>query len=379
MADGTEVLIQTEEQAQIEQNQSYLKEMMEISLNGGIPKLKEDPIDAANTQIDAANTQNFQFETFKEKFGYENPEQILQEIEELRNLKANPPKADIKYENEESELIAKALGEGKIEDVYNVLYKKMQLDKLVSQEVTADNADDFIKMSMKYTYDSLNEDQIQHKFNRQYHIPKEPVQKSDEYDDVFSLRHEEWEELVKQVEMDKIIDAKMALPNLQKAKKEIVYPKIESPVDEAYLEWQKSLENAEKQDKLTREAYNNLTSKEVETKMRFIDEANKIDFEFQFQPDEEGFKKAVDVASNMDNFFKTFFDSDGNPNRQMFVDAIYYSMFKQKIFTEAIKQGSNARIKAALPDNSDNGLNRQNAQNQEPSELDRLMKQSLGI
>ena len=360
-----------------------LKAEMEIALNGGVPlqveQTQEEIIAAEQQAAQAAEPIAFQFETFKEKFGYESPEQVLTEIEELRALKANPPKAEVEYANEDSKAVAKLLSEGKFDEVYGFLSKKMELDKILSQEVTANNADEIIKLSMKSTYSSLNDEQIQHKFNRQYAIPKEPTQSLQEEDDEFAVRHQEWKELVEQVKMDKVIDAKMALPTLEKLKSEIVLPKIQGEVDQDYLAWQKSLDEIEQQDTLTKEAYKTLTPKDVETKVKFIDEANKINFDFQFEPDGEGFKKAVEIASDMDKFFKSFFDSEGKPNRQMFVDAIYYSMNKQKLISEAIKQGSNARMKALLPDNQEGGLTRQMPQSQEGNELDEYMKASLRV
>ena len=64
----------------------------------------------------------------------------------------------------------------------------------------------------------------------------------------------------------------------------------------------------------------------------------------------------------------------------MFVDAVYYAMNKQKVINEAIKQGSNARMKALLPDNNDGGgLQRLAPQDQEENSLDSLMKASLRV
>jgi len=80
----------------------------------------------------------------------------------------------------------------------------------------------------------------------------------------------------------------------------------------------------------------------------------------------------------MEKFYQSFFDSEGKPNRQMFVDAIYYAMNKQKVISEAIKQGSNARMKAMLPDNND-GVQRQAPQEMEGNDLDAWMKASLRV
>jgi hypothetical protein len=130
-------------------------------------------------------------------------------------------------------------------------------------------------------------------------------------------------------------------------------------------------------DKETKEAYKALTPKAVETKINFKDEANKIGFEFQFEPDAEGFAKAAQTASDADLFWKEFMNSDGSPNRVKFLDAIYYAQNKEKILMSALNQAKNATIKASLPDNSQGGLVRQIPQTQEPNELEKNMRAAL--
>jgi hypothetical protein len=137
------------------------------------------------------------------------------------------------------------------------------------------------------------------------------------------------------------------------------------------------LEEKPKQDGETKAAYKALNSKAIETKINFKDEANKIDFEFQFEPDAEGFNKAVDIACDADLFWKTFINPDGTPNRQKFLDAIYYANNKEKVLMSAMNQAKNATIKSSLPDNTQGGLIKQMPQTQEPNELDKMMRQSL--
>jgi len=232
MADGNVVeneVVETTEttQAQTPEIPQEVREMMEISLNGGLPPKQEQVQTEVETPTQEAviDPTPFQFEVFKEKFGYESPDQVLQEIEELRNLKANPPKAEPQYANEESKLIAQALSEGKQEEVYNYLNRKMELEKVLSQEVTEDNADTIIKMSMKAKYSSLNDEQIQHKFNRQYSIPKEPIQGVSEDDDEFQERHNEWKETVGQVKWIKLLMQKWLYQHLKNLKKKSFYQK----------------------------------------------------------------------------------------------------------------------------------------------------------
>ena len=98
-----------------------LREMMEISLNGGIPPEKADvPHETQQTEIAAQTAEEVvdANEYLKTNLGYESWEAAKAEIEELRQLKANPTKAEIKYENEVSKKLAEAWMAGKTDEVY---------------------------------------------------------------------------------------------------------------------------------------------------------------------------------------------------------------------------------------------------------------------
>ena len=120
-----------------------------------------------------------------------------------------------------------------------------------------------------------------------------------------------------------------------------------------------------------------LTPKVLETKVNFNDEANKIAFEFQYEPDSESFSKVIETICDNQLFESAFLDQDGNLDRKKFADVIYYGLNKDKIIMEALKQAKNATIKSMLPDNSSGGHNRQLPQGQEMSDLDKLMQASL--
>jgi hypothetical protein len=177
--------------------------------------------------------------------------------------------------------------------------------------------------------------------------------------------------------MNKIIEAKLIKPELDGAKSKLVLPTLEEATDEGYAQYLKMLEDMPKLDAEVKEAYKSFVPKQIETKLKFTDEASKIDFEFQYEPDNESFKKAVELASDQDLFFNSFINSDGTPNRKGFLEFIYKGLNAERMVTEAIKQGSNARMKALLPDNSSGGLNRQSPSIIEQSELDKQMQASL--
>ena len=189
--------------------------------------------------------------------------------------------------------------------------------------------------------------------------------------------------MIEDINTSKIIDAKMARPKLQQAKTSISLPEINRPPqDENYLAYQSELDKIVKEDEETKAHYQKANPSQVETRVKFIDEPNNINFEFVFQPDGESFKKALEVASDSEKFFQRYRNQDGSLDRDKYLADINFIVNRDAIIMEAMKQAKNATIKASLPDNSGTGLNRMQpeiASNPEGSgsEIDKLMQMAL--
>ena len=374
MADN---VIEVANEQQTEQA-NELAQMMAISLNGGIA-----PQAASETQEVVEEQQQIvpaTFEILKEKFGYESPEAAVAEIESLRVLKSQPPVTEApKFENEFNEKLYKAIQAGQVKEVTQLLAQQERLDSLTTSEVNESNAADIIKLGMQLEYKTLTQAEIDYKFNKQYALPKEPVQSDSELDEDFAQRKAEWQEKVTDIQMSRMIDAKMAIPKLVTAKSEIKLPEIPNTVDEDYVQYRKMLDEQAKIDEEVQLAYKSFTPKSIETKIPFTDEANKIGFEFQYEPSSEAFNKSLGMALDINTFFDAFKKSDGTPDRQKFLDAIHFALNKESILTEAMKQAKNATIKSFLPDNSNNNGQRISpAMTGELSELQKQM-QAAGI
>lgn len=387
MAD--ELIQQTAPETTIQNNEPAAPEMdlaahMAIALNGGLVPQTNDAPPAAETNTGSqsaatvqATTENDPFGIFKEKYGWENPEAAIQEVDRLRAFEAQPRTPEFTVPDNESAAILRALAAGKKEDVWRALDHEMRIERLLTGEVNKDSAADIVKMGMSLKYKDLTPDEINYKFNKQFAIPAQPQKSFDEDEDVYNQRLAEWQSIATDKQMELIIEAKSIRPELQTAKGKLEIPDIETPVDEGYIQYQKMLEESAKNDADTKAAYQKLTPKAIETKLNFKDEANKVAFEFQYEPDAEGFNKAVEIASNSDLFWKTFTNPDGTPNREKFLDMIYFATNKEKYLLAALNQSKNATIKAGLPDNSQGGLTRLTPQSQEPDELQRNMQQAL--
>jgi len=351
-------------------------EMMAISLNGGFtPKPIEElapPVETTSAPEAVATT----FEILKEKFSYETPDDAIREIEELRQFKATPQIVEPKYENEQSKKIVQALQAGKMDEVFQVLNEQRTIDRLVTTDVTKETAGEIIKLSMQLKHKDLTPQEIDYKFNKQFGIPKEPVELVTETEEEFKERHDQWKEQVADVEMNRIIEAKTAKPELEVAKSKLVIPDITVQEDNDYAQWKNLMSEQSKINAVIEEEYKGITPKDVETKLDFNDEANKIAFQFQYEPDADSFKQTVEMATDVDKFLNSFV-SEGKFDKRGFLEAVHFAKNKDRILLEAMKQSKNATIKSSLPDNN-GGTQRQFPSMQEPSDLDKQMQMSLG-
>ncbi len=316
------------------------------------------------------------FDVIREKFNYVTPEDAIKEIEELRTLKANP-KVAIEYENEDSKRLHEAIVAGKRDEVLSILNKQATIERLTSLEVNKDNAADIVKMGMQLKHPDLTQAEIDYKFNKQFAIPPQP--REDDYsEDDYKTEMQRWQDIANDKIMDLQIEAKLAKPDISNAKSKLELPKIEADVDENYSKYLQEMEEVERLNAETQAVYPTIKAEALEIKLDFNDEANKIQFPFKYAPDEESYKEALNLVLDNEKFWKTFQNSDGSPNRQKWLQFVYNGLNANKIALEGIKQGSNARFKAQLPDNS-NSQNRYMPQDAvQLNELDKQM-QNAGV
>lgn len=371
MAD--DIIISPEQQAQTE-NKTFLDQQMALALGTAQPQEQSNAGAVADI---IPPTIADPFGLFKEKFGYDTPETAIKEIEELRAYKATPVVAEVKFENETSEKIYKALVAGKTSELYTYLDQESKIDRLVSADLNKDTAADIVKLGMQLKYKDLTADEINYKFNKQFAIPPKPVMSASEDQEDYDARVQAWEAVATDKQMELMIEAKLAKPDLQSTKQKLVFPDIQAPTDPNYAQYQKMLADNEKAAADAEVEYKKLTPKSAETRINFNDEANKIAFEFQYEPSPEDFVKAVQTTVDEKAFWKMFDNPDGTPNRAKFLRVINYAMNEEKVLMEAMKQAKNATIKASLPDNSrSGGLVRQLVSEPgEESEIDKQMRQ----
>jgi hypothetical protein len=221
-----EATLQTEQKVETQTTSQLLQE---AAFGSGVPRetKKEDaPIVEPKKDEEEIVEPS---EWLEREFGTKDVAILKAEREELKKLKETPPPQEIKFADDQSKQIYELLREGgeKKKAVRQFLETQEQLDNLASLEVGKDNAEDIIKLQMKLKNSSLTPKEIDFEYKQNYVAPKEPVQKTTETDEEFEERKNEWKEQVTNVEMKKIIAAKLAQPELSKLKTELVLPEIQ--------------------------------------------------------------------------------------------------------------------------------------------------------
>jgi len=185
--------------------------------------LKADPEkeEQADTTLPASD--------LKTNLGFDTWEDAKKQFEELKTLKETAStKEEIKFANEQSKKFYEAVLAGEEDKAYAILSEKKKIEKLISSEVNEKTAAEIIKLSFQQKYKGLSDELIDYKFNKQFGIPKEPVQKDTETEDEFEERHSTWKENVTDLKNDLLLEAQILKPELEKLKSELVLPDIEA-------------------------------------------------------------------------------------------------------------------------------------------------------
>jgi hypothetical protein len=165
-------------------------------------------------------------EWLKREFEFDNIDTFKNEWGELRKLKEQPPKVEeVKWANEESKQLHDLIREGKRDEVRRVLNQQAELERLEKYDINdAAQAREIIKANLQFKYKDLDPKQIDRLYERQYALPQQPQQTLDQSDDDYAQSVAAWQRQVQEREMDIMIDAKIAQPELANYKKQIVFP-----------------------------------------------------------------------------------------------------------------------------------------------------------
>jgi hypothetical protein len=284
----------------------------------------------------------------KTEFGFENVDEAKQQFERVKNFKEPEP---IKFENEASERVYNLLREGKLDEVYSHLDKQSKLNRLTSS--TVDNttiAGEIIKLGMQQTNPELTVDDADFMFNKKFAIPPKPQQDVvNESDEDYSVRLANWEQNVKNIEREMLIEAKMIKPTLEKIKSELKLPEITAPQQTQ----QEPTVNQEELDRLkqVRDSYvatlNEDYSKFEGFNAQYKDEEVDFTVPYTISDEEKTSLKAELENFDSDAFFEErWFTKEGRPNVNQMMADLYLLKNRDRIFQKIANEAGSQRLLA---------------------------------
>ena len=320
-------------------------------------------VETIEQQVAQAPTQNSQNDDddeivdandyLKKTLGFDDWESAKNEIESLREKS----KSGVKFDNEESEKVYKLLAEGKVDEVLNVIQEQKKVNKLVNESITDSSAEDIIKYGLQLKNSNLSKDEIDFLYTKKYALPEKPSQEYTEEDDDYNQRLQSWQRQVDDKKKEMIIDAKLALPDLEKYNQEIKLPSIESQQaqqvsPEELEQLQKFKENYDISAKKALSEFNGYTFK--------YNDASVKDLEVSYQVDEQE-KQAIDSA--IKTFAERNFDAnalladlwlteDGNINIKRMTEDLHLLYNKEKVLSKLINETGAKRFAEVLKQKS---------------------------
>jgi len=265
--------------------------------------------------------------------GFETADEAKNEVVELRKLKDTKPQEQ-EFANEDSKKLFESLKAGDEEVVFNLLDKKRQVDKLLKVEINETTAADIVKLAMQQKYKDFTPEEINYKFNKQFGIPKEPEQRLSELDEDFEIRKAEWEEKVKDAKQDLIIEAKLAKPELEKLKTELVLPNIQKETNQNdQLQSEEELAEIENRREKYLESLGNDFKNFNGFEATYKNEDVEIPVAYTISDEEKTSLKGELESFDVEGFIlNRWFKEDGAPNVKGLMEDIYLLRNKEKVF-----------------------------------------------
>jgi hypothetical protein len=302
----------------------------------------------------------------KREFDTDDISVIKQEREELKKLResAKTP-AEVKYANDQSKLFHEAILAGKEEDVYKFLHEKRRLEKLTNPEVSKISAEEVIKYSIAKKNQNLSSDEVDFLYSKKFSIPSKPTQTEDEADQDYETRVKVWEGNVQAIEKEMIIEAKMAMPELEKLKTELVLPTIEK--QEAANEQPQLSEEDQKKAQLFKESFLKSADDSIKNFNGFShtveDKDVKIPVNYGLSTEEKTFitdKIKAFAESNYNAnalFAQDWVNNDGTINATKMTEDLSKIYFGDKVFQKFASDGAAQRLELYLKEKKNINVN----------------------
>jgi hypothetical protein len=281
-------------------------------------------------------------ELIKRELGFNTIEEAKAAIAEYQTLKANPPKVDPVYPNEESKRYAEYLAAGKEAELRESLNARATI-----AGIDAMNDEQKIKLFIKMNNPLYDPEMVDAYYVRNYYFNEDSFKDDDgNIKDPMALRFAKVD-----VQQKLQQDTEKANQYFAQYKSKIELPAVSNPLtnDPAYQQYQQMMQQGEANQKDVEERASKIADKDAAYSFKFIDEANKLNVDAAYMPDQEVFKGAKDAMINLGDFLnKNYRAADGSPLTAKLVRDLAIIQDPNKFASEMIITGINAERRRFL-------------------------------
>ena len=280
----------------------------------------------------------------KTNLGFDSWETAKTQVEEWRK-KAETP-SEIKFANDSSRILFQYLQEGKEEEAINLLNEKRKIDKLISVEINDSTAAEIVKLGIYQKNKSLTADEIDFVFNKKFAVPAKPVMDDTKTEDEYKNELFIWENKVVEVNKELVIEAKMAKPELDKLKTELILPDIKKGVDPKIAEEQQKALAVQAQ---IRENFVQALEKDYKNfngySATYKDKDVEMPIAYTIPEAEKTVLKEDVKALNIDAFFEERWFGEKVNTIQQIQEDLYFLKNRDKILLKMVNDAG-AKVKA---------------------------------
>ena len=127
-----------------------------------------------------------------------------------------------------------------------------------------------------------------------------------------------------------------------------------------------------------KEIFSAMKPEDIVITSKFNDEASKLTFENTYIPNQEGFKKAMELAADPNKFFAKYTSPDGSPMNKELATDMYILENWQSILAENSKQAANETKKWFLANQKNIDLTQRNFVSAPVGDIEKLKQQVFG-
>lgn len=273
---------------------------------------------------------------------------IVEEVKTLREKTKNPE--PYKYANETSERIAKAINEGKSDDVRRYLDQqhKLNVGKALDPNDKA-SAADIVKLSWQLQNQDLSSDDVEFMFRKKFSTPRKPEPTIDQTDADYAEVVAEWQSTVKDVERELMIEAKLLKPKLSQYESSLVLPDTSKGEATPAAPAPPTPEELATQ-KADRDRYLSLTDTGIKNLKEFKalvkDEEVELPVSYLISDEERAKTKAIteSLYGSFDYFVERWKNADGSLNEAKLAEDITLLENREKIFQKIANESAAKRM-----------------------------------